>query len=71
MRLTEEQAKTKWCPKVGARGGDGRPTSQSKCLGSGCVWWRWTAEAPAPEVDDAEGFCGVAGAPFEVTGEPT
>lgn len=55
--MTEEQAKTKWCPMVRA-GREGANTTAAvnwpqdggatvihqewaKCIGSGCMMWRW------------------------------
>lgn len=45
--MTEDEAKTKWCPMT--RAGDinlgateNRPDGSFNCLASGCMMWRWT-----------------------------
>lgn len=77
--MTEEEAKTKWCPFVRASGADGewhtnRPSIadvEAKgfdlCCGSACMAWRWEI---APEEVEPEwgrpnptGYCGLAGKP--------
>jgi hypothetical protein len=50
--MTEDEAKTKWCPKIEHRG-------WGKCIGSGCMAWRWIN----PDSEAPEGFCGLAGRP--------
>lgn len=55
--MTEEEAKTKWCPHAVAshtdpRAGfrdDGRPKVHP-CIGSACMAWRWN-DVPNPEYD--------------------
>lgn len=60
MYLTEEEAKTKWCPHTWD---DER--REAKCIASGCTQWRW--ECSPQNVDMAEygqkptGYCGLAG----------
>jgi hypothetical protein len=51
--VTEEEAKTKWCPQaraqiertesapVGNRDRGSRPDIDCLCIGSACMWWRW------------------------------
>jgi hypothetical protein len=48
--MTEQEAKTKWCPFVRAphlgtaginRQVDEQPTPQARCIGSACMGWRW------------------------------
>ena len=54
MILTEEEAKTKWCPMTIAHGG-----TMSECVASQCMAWRW---APYPEwVLDSAGAGGGGG----------
>ena len=65
--MTEEEAKTKWCPfiQVSAGGGcvgglsnrqDGShnktPDGSPNCIGSACMAWRWR-EPPGPQPPDA------------------
>jgi len=51
--MTEEQAKTKWCPMVrvfmsteeGAAAASVNSTQKlehTRCIASGCMMWRWT-----------------------------
>jgi len=67
--MTEDEAKTKWCPWARVRGGESRfssyregighislPHSGTHCLGSGCMAWRWS------ELESRTGHCGNAGA---------
>ena len=61
--MTEDEAKTKWCPKVEHRG-------LGKCIASACMAWRPTdneggpaAEGDPEPVYKPAGFCGLAGRP--------
>lgn len=55
MILTEEEAKTKWCPEArcGNASGANRSGPQHDfaatpfCIGSACMAWRWNGESPA------------------------
>lgn len=64
MKLTEEEAKDRWCPfaRVNAaddlstpavnRWGRGDPNdSITLCIASSCMMWRWDAE-PVPQPED-------------------
>ena len=77
--MTEADAKTKWCPMSRSlfyngdivtsanRGEDGTTHKADKCLGSGCMAWRWLSAGVNPEGvphgDQRQGFCGPAGKP--------
>ena len=55
--MTEEQAKTKWCPMVRTPAlvvGDDIHR-HGTCIGSDCMMWRWDTEA-----DPRHGLCGLA-----------
>lgn len=73
--MTEDEAKTKWCPMVRCdemhnRGQANRPDGSYNCIASGCMMWRWDKnEIRHPDsgrvVDTKNadtGYCGVAGA---------
>lgn len=65
--MTEEEAKTKWCPTARTHDGDriasvnrkydGGPDIGAQCLGSGCMAWRWDTNI------QINGYCGLAGKP--------
>ena len=50
--MTEEEAKTKWCPFVRLHGGDmsfnrygaGETPPMGLCIGSACMAWRWVVD---------------------------
>ena len=62
--MTEDEAKTKWCPQAH----DG---SNQKCIGSKCMAWRWRYNNRDLIKDRPEefkglkdvGYCGLAGKP--------
>ena len=63
MILTEDQAKTKWCPEVRLIEDHGKNILNNRgelgdvlCLASGCMAWRW-----ATGEHKAKGYCGRAG----------
>jgi hypothetical protein len=71
--VTEEEAKTKWCPLVRSSAPDDNGASNrwardpfdgpsNVCIGSACMAWRW-ADRPDPLEALGFGFCGLAGAP--------
>ena len=71
--MTEQEAKTKWCPQVetGAYrpNPDGANIRLSFCIGSACMAWRWKpkplveSDRFGPQIDSEYGFCGLAGKP--------
>lgn len=82
MIVTEEEAKTKWCPEArvamethgygaGNRFGDDRESyvgKQTLCVGAACMAWRWAAPVAGVTRDPAAklGYCGKAGKPESV-----
>lgn len=73
--MTEEQAKTKWCPMFHidasvAHVAVANMQYRNNCAGSGCMMWRWNEAykangTPNPEpVQSPHGYCGMAGKPF-------
>ena len=46
--MTEEEAKTKWCPMgIGLKDFPNSPVGQDnprRCIGSACMAWRWDEE---------------------------
>lgn len=61
--MTEEEASTQWCPFIRVfEGKDGeqysnRPdggTSNSYCIGSACMAWRWNAISTMEKPDPAD-----------------
>jgi hypothetical protein len=74
--LTEDQAKTKWCPH--ARAGDNHseyrvavnrcgnsPDVDCFCMASACMAWRWEAYRGAKLDGERRGYCGAFGIPME------
>lgn len=73
MILTEEEAKTKWCPFVRAGSGNNRITPKDiandepfagcavgVCIASQCMGWRWSKDSD--DVFSATyGYCGLTG----------
>jgi hypothetical protein len=66
--LTEDEAKTRWCPLVQVGKGANRPQlldevskeTHLSCIASECMFWRWSHQ----DVNGTPtGFCGGAGLP--------
>lgn len=67
--MIEDDAKTKWCPFTRVQiwepimEGDNPPVnredSNTRCIGSQCMAWRWFSE----DYKGTGGYCGLAGAP--------
>ena len=58
--MTEEEARTKWCPMVRSVGGvnrgyNGKSMADTLCLASDCMMWRWRNS------DLKHGDCGLVG----------
>ena len=60
--MTEDEAKTKWCPQVGGRPSKDFP-KVTNCIASECMWWVW--DQRGADVDGVwdpeypvEGHCG-------------
>ena len=62
--MTEQEAKTKWCPMVRAPMliapaiPGNKYGANAKCVGSDCMMWRWIDGVET----DSGGYCGLAGA---------
>lgn len=77
--LTEDEAKTKWCPfvRLSEMGGTFNrisPAANLKCIASACMAWRWQSSASmdnpsgvpgagTQEIKCERGFCGLASKP--------
>ena len=77
--MTEDEARTKWCPmsivagREGNRVGDGISGDihyASMCIASDCMMWRWDWDLKKTDVRDPEdgnlpsgGYCGLANKP--------
>ena len=73
--MTEDEAKTRWCPFARLNDGAGNynrcgPAANLECIGSACMTWRWSAyvtrstnEATTKEPKIDSGYCGLAGRP--------
>jgi len=63
--MTEDEAKTKWCPQA-----KGQYPSQTYCIASECMMWEWDMEFGEPtgaiqrkEKSTVNGYCGLSGQP--------
>jgi hypothetical protein len=72
--MTEQEAKTKWCPMVRHVGPkaplDSTPqdavhNNGAHCKGAQCMMWRWDGWTTEPITDGKpdQGHCGLAGKP--------
>ena len=71
--MTEEEAREKWCPMArftedGFNNRDNSADSDSRCIGSGCMWWGWMMRegkseqgVPNPYLDEKQGRCEAPG----------
>jgi hypothetical protein len=71
--MTEEEAKTKWCPMFRCAGDGGNADAdggrRTKCIGTRCMMWRWQYDTVADGPDGVDyklvrttqGYCGLAG----------
>lgn len=77
MIVTEEEAKTKWCPesRTGMYAGSGgvavnrhcadEVRDETRCIGSACMAWRFIyPSAPTALATPLKGYCGKAGEPL-------
>ena len=70
MQLTEEQARSKWCPMVRSEnGGRSDSTSQNRCIASNCMAWREyrISYSHGNSPIEKHGYCGLAGQPSALT----
>lgn len=74
MSVTEEEAKTKWCPEARASNNGEQPVTINRsynapdpdclCIGSACMAWRWKLQTRFDEEREGKlGYCGKAGKP--------
>ena len=76
--MTEDEAKTKWCPMVraGNEAGCNRKDATDKCIASDCMMWRTSCtryfdkgkyydrdETGTGQWVETGGYCGLAGKP--------
>jgi len=71
--MTEEEARTKWCPQIRwTSHGEGYSDpfenrgSNCNCIASDCMMWRWNRDIMAGgsgRAEPTQGYCGLAGKP--------
>lgn len=68
--ITEEEAKTKWCPfaRLSEMGGTYNrvgPAAGLYCIASACMTWRWGINPGSEQYPAGTriGYCGLAGKP--------
>ena len=72
--MTEDEAKTKWCPfvQITAESDDYIPQTNrfevaskggTRCIGSACMAFRWVDKQDWETIKDAKVYCGLAGKP--------
>jgi hypothetical protein len=63
MIVTENEARTKWCPHArdadlgGNRDSSGEQPQVATCIGSQCMAWRWLQTTK----HSGRGYCGLSG----------
>lgn len=65
MSMTEDEARTKWCPLAE------QAASSSRCIASECAAWRWQQSPEQTQLEKdlgleesrSYGYCGLAGKP--------
>ena len=68
MLLTEEEAKTKWCPMarlqdVGGTYNRCGPAADLYCIASACMMWRKATLNNGDYYKNGAGYCGLASKP--------
>lgn len=54
--MTEDEAKTKWCPQMGIAHPKSNDGNHDKCIASDCMMWRFVTDNDS----DNNGYCGLA-----------
>ena len=60
--MTEEEAKTRWCPMYIQHGDSLNPKTleRGNCIASDCMLWRWDVPVKGhPQDTDKYGHCGL------------
>jgi len=68
--MTEEKAKTKWCPMAreikNSSNGIVSHNHNTVCIASDCMMWRWNRDimvGGSGRAEPTQGYCGLAGKP--------